>query len=191
MWENDIDEHLIKSFICQECDDMQQRRFIPCHFHPTLCPLPLSSSELLQKVLKLQKGKNQCQRHLLHENRYICSTCDTGKPICLICFAEDHIGHVIAETYPNNVAQRRQYLNDDSEECGENVLIPKDKRRKLQEHQSESSEPSSSFVDRLKGVGVIPLSAQEINRKVRTKKEGGTPEDSVSLETDGATDVKF
>ena len=190
MWENDIDEHLIESFLCQECDDMQQRRFMPCGIHPALCPHPLNSSELLQKILNLQKGKNQCQRHLLHENRYLCSTCNTGKPICLICFAEDHIGHVITETYPNNIAHRRQYLDDVGEKCGERALISKDKRRKLGEHQLESSEPSPTFVDRLKGVGLIPLLAQENIRKVRTKKEGETHENSVSNEVKNLTSEK-
>ena len=40
-------------------------------------------------------GGASCSNHPLHEASYRCINCNDGGPICLICFAENHVGHVI------------------------------------------------------------------------------------------------
>ena len=172
MWENEIDEYLIQSLICPVCDKARQRKLLPCVIHPTHSPLLLSSSDLLEKVLGLQNGHNQCQRHLLHESRYTCHTCDSKIPICLICFAEDHIGHIIKEISADNPHCQRPSLDDVDEDCDESVPIPQGKRRRLQQHRCDDNLQSTSFADRLKVIGLIPLTSENGPRNVRTKKEG-------------------
>jgi hypothetical protein len=61
-------------------------------------PLPALNSELVEVISRLRTDQGtSCELHVLHEKRYRCLTCDDQQVICLICFAEKHISHVIKE----------------------------------------------------------------------------------------------
>ena len=61
-------------------------------------PLPATNRELVEVISRLRTDQGtSCELHVLHEKRYRCLTCDDQQVICLICFAEKHISHVIKE----------------------------------------------------------------------------------------------
>lgn len=63
------------------------------------CAENSEANDLLELYRDLRaKGGKECQSHVLHESLYLCRTCDTEKPFCLMCFEEKHIGHIIFKT---------------------------------------------------------------------------------------------